>query len=277
MSEINKTTAAEPVVNDVNLQDDVQAIMEKYDRESVTRHLTGPAKWLVFILSLLFAGVQLYSAFTGRIAATQLRPLHLGFVMMLVFLIYPISKKARRDTLPIYDILLSALAMGVCLYIALQHVELANRINKNTQLDLWVGGLLIVLLFECCRRVVGLPIMVVAGVFILYAYFGKYMPGGLQHRGFKVKRIITQLVYTTEGIMGTPLGASATFIYLFVLFGAFWSAPRWAISSSTLPTPSPVTSAAALPRWLFWPARWKALFPAAPLPTPLVLAPSPSP
>ncbi|MBP3648817.1 MAG: TRAP transporter permease [Clostridia bacterium] len=195
--------------------------MEKYDRESVIRHLTGPAKWLVFILSLLFAGVQLYSAFTGRVAATQLRPLHLGFVMMLVFLIYPISKKARRDTLPIYDILLSALAMGVCLYIALQHVELANRINKNTQLDLWVGGLLIVLLFECCRRVVGLPIMVVAGVFILYAYFGKYMPGGLQHRGFKVKRIITQLVYTTEGIMGTPLGASATFIYLFVLFGAF--------------------------------------------------------
>jgi len=221
LSEINKTTATEPVVNDVDLQDDVQAIMEKYDRESVTRHLTGPAKWLVFILSLLFAGVQLYSAFTGRVAATQLRPLHLGFVMMLVFLIYPISKKARRDTLPIYDILLSALAMGVCLYIALQHVELANRINKNTQLDLWVGGLLIVLLFECCRRVVGLPIMVVAGVFILYAYFGKYMPGGLQHRGFKVKRIITQLVYTTEGIMGTPLGASATFIYLFVLFGAF--------------------------------------------------------
>jgi len=219
LSEANKK--AEAVVNDVNIQDDVQAIMEKYDRESVTRHLTGPAKWLVFILSLLFAAVQLYSAFTGRIAATQLRPLHLGFVMMLVFLIYPISKKARRDTLPIYDIFLAALAMGVCLYIALQHVELANRINKNTVLDLWVGGILIVLLFECCRRVVGLPIMVVAGVFILYAYFGKYMPGGLQHRGFKVKRIITQLVYTTEGIMGTPLGASATFIYLFVLFGAF--------------------------------------------------------
>ena len=225
MSEINKNLPNAPekggVVNDVNIHDDVQAIMEKYDRESVTRHLTGPAKWLVFILSLLFAAVQLYSAFTGRIAATQLRPLHLGFVMMLVFLIYPISKKARRDTLPIYDIFLSALAMAVCLYIALQHVELANRINKNTPLDLWVGGLLIVLLFECCRRVVGLPIMVVAGVFILYAYFGKYMPGGLQHRGFKVKRIITQLVYTTEGIMGTPLGASATFIYLFVLFGAF--------------------------------------------------------
>ncbi len=220
MSELTNE-AIEPVVNDQVPQDDVQAIMEKYDRESVTRHLTGPAKWLVFILSILFAAVQLYSAFTGRVAATQLRPLHLGFVMMLAFLIYPVSKQARRDTLPIYDILLSALAMGVCLYIALQHVELANRINKNTMLDLCIGAILIVLLFECCRRVVGTPIMVVAGVFILYALVGKYLPGGLRHGGFKVRRIITQLVYTTEGIMGTPLGASATFIYLFVLFGAF--------------------------------------------------------
>lgn len=216
MTEKNKA-----VVNDVNIQADVQAIMEKYDRESLTRHHKGAVKWIVFGLCLLFSAVQLYSAFTGRIAATQLRPLHLGFVMMLIFLIYPVSKKARRDKLPVYDVLLSVLAMGVCLYIALQHVELANRINKNTTLDVWVGGILIVLLFECCRRVVGLPIMCVAGVFLLYAYFGRYMPGELMHRGYSVKRIITQLVYTTEGIMGVPLGASSTFIFLFVLFGAF--------------------------------------------------------
>lgn len=195
--------------------------MEKYDRESVTRHLSGAPKWVIFAICIVFSLVQLYAAFTGRVAATQLRPLHLGFVMMLVFLIYPLTKKARRDRLPVADILLAALSMGVCLYIALQHVELANRINKNTPLDLWVGGILIVLLFECCRRVVGLPIMCVAAVFLLYAYFGQYMPGDLQHRGYSVKRIITQLVFTTEGIMGTPLGASSTFIFLFVLFGSF--------------------------------------------------------
>lgn len=200
---------------------DVQAVMEKYDRESVTRHLSGAPKWAIFAICIIFSLVQLYAAFTGRVAATQLRPLHLGFVMMLVFLIYPVTKKARRDRLPVLDLLLAALAMGVCLYIALQHVELANRINKNTPLDLWVGGILIVLLFECCRRVVGLPIMCVAAVFLLYAYFGQYMPGDLQHRGYSVKRIITQLVFTTEGIMGTPLGASSTFIFLFVLFGSF--------------------------------------------------------
>lgn len=200
---------------------DVQAIIEKYDRESVTRNYKNWVKWVVFAISLLFALVQLYSAFTGRLSATQLRPLHLGFVMTLVFLIYPLTKKSRRDRLPIYDVVLALLAMGVCLYIALQHVELANRINKNTDLDIYVGAALILLLFECCRRVVGLPIMVVAIVFMLYAYFGQYMPGDLQHRGFAVRRIITQLVYTTEGIMGTPLGASSTFIFLFVLFGAF--------------------------------------------------------
>ena len=203
------------------IHQDVQAVMEKYDRESVTRHLSGAPKWAIFAICILFSLVQLYAAFTGRVAATQLRPLHLGFVMMLVFLIYPVTKKVRRDRLPVVDILLAALSMGVCLYIALQHVELANRINKNTPLDLWVGGILIVLLFECCRRVVGLPIMCVAAVFLLYAYFGQYMPGDLQHRGYSVKRIITQLVFTTEGIMGTPLGASSTFIFLFVLFGAF--------------------------------------------------------
>ena len=200
---------------------EVQAVMEKYDRESVTRNYKNWLKWLVFGVCILFSLVQLYAAFTGRMAATQLRPLHLGFVMTLVFLIYPVTKGARRDKLPIYDAILAVIAMAVCLYIALQHVELARRINKNTALDIWVGGLLIVLLFECCRRVVGLPIMVVALIFMLYAYFGQYMPGDLMHRGFSVRRIITQLVYTTEGIMGTPLGASSTFIFLFVMFGAF--------------------------------------------------------
>jgi len=203
------------------MEADIQAIMEKYDRESVTRNYKNWVKWFVFGVCILFSLVQLYSAFTGRVAATQLRPLHLGFVMCLVFLNYPVTKKSRRDILPWYDVILAALAMGVCLYIALQHVELANRLGKNTPLDIWVGGVLIVLLFECCRRVVGLPIMVVAAVFMLYAYFGRYMPGDLQHRGYAVDRIIRQLVYTTEGIMGTPLGASSTFIFLFVLFGAF--------------------------------------------------------
>ena len=74
---------------------------------------------------------------------------------------------------------------------------------------------------ETCRRVVGLPILIIATVFVLYAFFGRYLPGFLAHRGFNLTRVVSHLVFTTEGIMGTPLGASATFIFLFVLFGAF--------------------------------------------------------
>ena len=209
------------------LQADIAKVMEKYDRESVTRQYRGALKWAVAGLCVLFAAVQLYAAFTANIPATQLRPLHLGFVMMLVFLIFPPRRKSNRDRLPWYDLALSLLAMGCCLYIVTQHVALAQRISSRTTpplvhlADMVVGGAIILLLFECCRRVVGLPIMIIAAVFILYAYFGRHMPGFLAHRGYSMERLITSLVYTTEGIMGTPLGASSTFIFLFVLFGAF--------------------------------------------------------
>lgn len=210
------------------IHEEVAQVMEKYDKGSVTRRYSGAMKWFVTGLCVFFSLVQLYAALTANIPATQLRPLHLGFVMMLVFLIYPVQRKSRRDTLPLYDALLSFFSAACCLYIVFQHIELANRVsNTNTPallhaLDIAVAVSIIVLLFECCRRVVGLPIMIIAAVFMVYASkIGQSLPGFLMHRGFGVERIITHLVYTQEGIMGTPLGASATFIFLFVLFGAF--------------------------------------------------------
>ena len=212
----------------------VQEIMEKYDRESAVRNFTGVKHWIVASLCVLFALVQLYAALTARIPATQLRPLHLGFVLMLAYLLYPISRKhAKPGALPWYDVALALLSMACCLYIALQHVDLAMRMGKTYDpvldpagyrrfvLDMVVGALLILLLFEACRRVVGYPILIIGAVFLLYGFVGRVMPGFLAHRGFGLVRLIRHLVYTTEGIMGTPLGASATFIFLFVLFGAF--------------------------------------------------------
>lgn len=79
----------------------------------------------------------------------------------------------------------------------------------------------ILLLMEACRRVVGLPILIVVGCFILYAYFGGLIPGYFGHRGFSVQRIATHLYFTTEGVIGTPLAVCSTFIFLFILFGAF--------------------------------------------------------
>ena len=99
--------------------------------------------------------------------------------------------------------------------------ELVNRVGRLTDLDLFVGLLAIVLVLEATRRTVGLPIMIIAILFMGYALFGPYMPGSLAHRGLELDRLVQTMFYTTEGILGTPLGVSSTFILLFLLFGCF--------------------------------------------------------
>ncbi len=232
MSEPNKLGVDFETVD----QAEVQRVMEKYDRDSATRTFKDYRRWIIGGICLLFSIMQLYAAFTGKIPNTQLRPLHLGFVMTLGYLLYPARKKSSRASLPWFDIALALLSLGCCLYIGLQHVELANRYGKVFKpgqegyiqyvTDLCVGGLLIVLLVELCRRVVGLPILCVAGFFVLYGLFANYFPGFMARKAIKPAKIITTLVYSTEGIMGTPLGASASFIFLFVLFGAFLESTR---------------------------------------------------
>ena len=112
-------------------ENEVKKVMEKYDRDSNTRSFTDIRRWIIGAICVIFSLVQLYAAFSGRIPNTQLRPLHLGFVMTLAYLLYPASKKMKRkNTLPWYDIVLALLSLGCCLYIALQHVELANRYGK---------------------------------------------------------------------------------------------------------------------------------------------------
>ena len=117
--------------------------------------------------------------------------------------------------------LLALIGVYVGMYWPLNFEELVFRVGRLTTLDLIVGFLAIVLVLEATRRVVGLPITVITSIFLLYAYLGPYMPGFLQHRGLSIDRIIRSMYYTTEGILGTPLGVSSTFIFLFLLFGAF--------------------------------------------------------
>ncbi|MBO7517300.1 MAG: TRAP transporter permease, partial [Spirochaetia bacterium] len=97
---------------------------------------------------------------------------------------------------------------------------LVRRSGINTALDVAIGIVGIIILFESCRRIVGLPIMIIAGCFVIYAFVGKYLPGFMHHRGYSLQRVVCHLFYNTEGIMGTPIGACSTFIFLFILFGA---------------------------------------------------------
>ena len=216
---MNEDKAAAEVTISEAAKTDINDLMAKFDRESAFRILTDYRSVIISAVLVLFSVIQLASTW-WIIPSTHMRPLHLCFVMALAYLLYPARKGGRKDTLPWYDVALALVSVAVCLY----PVVFFNKIATQNALELYelvFGGIAIVLLFEACRRVVGLPIIVIALLFVAIGFFGRSMPSFLGNRGFSLKNIIRHLFYTQEGVFGTPLGASSTFIFLFILFGAF--------------------------------------------------------
>ena len=201
-------------------EDELKELMKDLDREQAYREHTCWRQWITVLVSIAFVAFQLYATLSGRITAQVLRATHLAFVQFLAFLLFPATKKMPRNTLPWYDVVLGLAGAGCWMYIVINFEQLARRTGVNTVLDVIIGIIGIIILFESCRRIVGLPIMIIASVFIAYAFLGKYLPGFLHHRGYSLQRVVCHLFYNTEGIMGTPIGACSTFIFLFILFGA---------------------------------------------------------
>ena len=205
-------------------EEEQQEILQKYDPEANTRKLTGIMLKIVFFGLLAFSLFQLYTAVFGQFTAYLQRSVHLGFALSLIFLLFPAIKKGKgikKNKVPFYDIVLSLLSVGVGLYWPLMQQELYFRIGNVTPLDLTVGILAILLTLEATRRAVGLPITIIAVLFLFYAFFGQIFPGFLAHRGQDIESIVQLMFFTTDGILGTPLAVSATFIFVFLLFGAF--------------------------------------------------------
>lgn len=200
-----------------------QKLLEKYDPEAGTRKLKGIMGWIVFFGLLAFSLFQVYTSVFGVLTAQLQRTIHLGFALALIFLLFPARKRdaGRRNKVAWYDIILALLSVVVGAYWPLMIDELVNRVGRLTQLDFIVGLLAILLVLEATRRTVGLPITIIATLFLGYAIYGPYMPGPLAHRGLELDRLVQTMFYTTEGILGTPLAVSSTFIFLFLLFGSF--------------------------------------------------------
>ena len=228
MSENDKAKVNTSPEIEVGTAEDVDAIMKKYDRESNVRIWEGTPKLVIRVLLALFAiylvWVNLFSTQDERFR----RPVFMGLIILFVFLIYPMRKGATKvNYIPWYDIVLAVLGAGSFFFYAAnlnKIVDLGTRINAGFLLN--IGGtsipLLIVLgivgalvLAECCRRVVGIPILCVATVFILYAF---------TLGGKSLRTVVYNLFYTTTGIIGTPIGVCSTYIVLFVIFGAFLEA-----------------------------------------------------
>ncbi|SEN16401.1 TRAP transporter, 4TM/12TM fusion protein [Mesobacillus persicus] len=203
-------------------QERQQELLEKYDPEAATRKLKGIFGWIVFFGLLAFSLFQLYTAIFGVYTAQIQRSVHLGFALALIFLLFPARKKnLKKSKIAWYDILLAVIGVAVGAYWPLMIDELVNRVGRLTDVDFYMGLAAILLVLEATRRTVGLPITIIASVFMVYALYGPYMPGFLAHRGLDLETLVQTMFYTTEGILGTPLGVSSTFIFLFLLFGAF--------------------------------------------------------
>lgn len=202
-------------------QQEIQDLLAKYDPEAGTRKLSGFVKQTVFTIAVCFSLFHIYTAYIGGLASHLQRSLHLGFVLGLIFLLFPLTnKRLGEKKIPLFDILLSLTGAFVGLYWLLFYDELVRRFGNLNTLDLIVGGLAIVLVLEAARRVVGPPITIMVSIFLLYCLFGPFMPSFLRHAGISFERLSSHMYFTTEGILGTPLAVSSTFIFLFILFGA---------------------------------------------------------
>lgn len=199
----------------------VEVDLSAIDRESKYKIFSPQGEKILQIFLTVFALFQLYASISNKVPLQILRYTHLGFAICLAFLIYPATKNADRNKLPWYDCLLAGLFACVIAYFVLNYKALQFRAGAYTMMDTVMAGLGIFLVLCACWRVVGPPIVIIASCFLIYGIVGKYMGSFLLHRGFSLKRIITHLFITTEGVIGNPLGVCSTYIFLFILFGAF--------------------------------------------------------
>lgn len=198
-----------------------EEVLAKYDRESDTRNLKGFMAKIVMAIAIAFSLFQLYTASFGVLDAQLQRAVHLSFGLILIFLMYPTFRSWPRDKVHPLDMVLSVLGGAAPLYIVVFYEELIRRAATPTTLDMLIGAIGIFIVMEAARRAVGWPMVIVATGFIVYAFAGPYMPPILAHRGVGLDELVDHLFFTTEGIFGIPLGVSSTFIFLFILFGAY--------------------------------------------------------
>lgn len=196
------------------------------NKVSKRRTLNGFSGKIISILAVSLAVFQLYTAFFGVLPTMQQRSFHVAFILAMIFLLYPGAKSSPRNKISLVDWVLALAAAGCSLYVFLSYEDIALRAGIVYNYELVLGGIFIALVFEAGRRVLGYVLPSFCFLFLPFAYFGRYLPGPLQHFGLSISRIIEELYLTTDGLFGLVTGVSATYIYLFVLFGAFLSSTK---------------------------------------------------
>lgn len=151
---------------------------------------------------------------------TESRAVHLAFAVFLGFMAYPATRWSPKNRVPIADWVMALVGAFCASYLFWFYRDLALRPGSPTSMDIYVFVVGVILLLEATRRVLGLPMVIVASIFLLYTFAGPYMPDMLTHRGASLGRAASHFWLTTEGVFGVALGVSSGFIFLFVLFGS---------------------------------------------------------
>ena len=198
------------------------------EEEGVARRPKGLTKWVIPTIGVIWCFFQLSIASWWILDTVFIRSIHLGFALLIVYLNYPAFKTTRlglkflsvKDRIPPWDFVIAIIACFAAVYIAVDYAGINERYGSPIPRDLVIGFLLLVMLLEAGRRVIGPALSVIATLFCLYAFFGPYMPDIIAFKGVSMSRFIGQITMSTEGIYGIPLDVSATIVFLFVLFGS---------------------------------------------------------
>ncbi|MCB2188034.1 MAG: TRAP transporter permease [Deltaproteobacteria bacterium] len=188
----------------------------------------GAPPWLTMLIRALALGMaafQIYTAQFGLFSAMVQRPVHLLFACALIFLSFPPTARFRERGYPwglrLTDLCLVGLSVASLIHLALTYKTLALRGGAASEADLWLGGLAILLVLECTRRLMGWALPIITLVALAYTLLGHEIPGQWGHFPVDLGDLISYQYLTTEGLFGIPLGVSASFIFIFIMFGAF--------------------------------------------------------
>lgn len=208
----------------VDLNELINITPEKVDvkdpDQAVARALRKPFSALAAAIAVLFTLFQLYTAFAGAFPDLIQRSIHMGFAIVLAFLLYSACHRSPKERPSMIDILAIIMGVAVCGYAALNYDRIMTNPGISSQWDLVLGIIATVIVLEMTRRILSWILPAIAALTIIYAYFGRYLPDVLAHRGFSLSYIIETLYMSTSGLWGTVTGVSATVVAGFLIFGS---------------------------------------------------------
>lgn len=172
----------------------------------------------IFWIAVVFSCFQVWTAAFSPISSQIVRVVHVGFVLLMIFTLYP-GPFGRLSK--VWGWLLGIVGFVLSFYHWIFESDLTARAGQMTDADMVVGIITIVLVFEATRRMMGWALPTICGLFLAYGLFGQYLPGEFMHRGYGLDQIVSTMSFGVEGIYGTPTYVSSSYIYLFILFGAF--------------------------------------------------------